>query len=152
MRQHRTTRIALGSGILVVLVGAGAILGVTMARRTGVQPVASAHPTATSMAGSHPPAAQSSQGTVVRLHQHVVRLTIHNFAFQPARLVVSPGTRLVWTNTDADPHTVDSTKGVWSSDALDTGSQFVRVFGKAGTFPYYCSIHPFMHGTIVVQK
>ena len=51
-------------------------------------------------------AAPASQKTVVALHRRVVRLTIHNFAFQPARLIVSPGTRLIWTNTDSDPHTV----------------------------------------------
>jgi plastocyanin len=162
VRQHRGTRIALGSAVLVGLIGTGTILGVGMARHTGAHPLATTHTAAASMAGSgsamahmvdsHLPATMSTQGTVVRLHQRVVRLTIHNFAFQPARLVVSPGTRLVWTNTDSDPHTVDSTKGVWSSEALDTGSQFARVFSQAGTFPYYCSIHPFMHGTIVVQK
>jgi plastocyanin len=98
------------------------------------------------------PSAEAAAGAVVRLHQHVVNLRIHNFAFQPARLVVSPGTRIVWTNRDSDPHTVDSTKGVWTSEALDTDSQFARVFKNTGTFPYYCSIHPFMHGTIVVQS
>jgi plastocyanin len=82
----------------------------------------------------------------------VVRVRIHNFAFQPATLVVSPGTRIVWTNTDSDPHTVDSTKRVWTSEALDTASRFARVFKNTGPFPYYCSIHPFMHGTIVVKK
>jgi plastocyanin len=86
------------------------------------------------------------------LHQKVVRLSIHNFAVGPARLEVSQGTRLIWTNTDSDPHTVTSDKGVWASDALDTGNQFARVFKTAGTFPYHCSIHPFMHGTIIVKK
>ena len=59
-------------------------------------------------------------GTAVRLPQHLVRVSIDNFAFKPARLVVSPGTRIVWTNKDSDPHTVTSAKGLWPSDALDT--------------------------------
>ncbi len=99
-----------------------------------------------------PAATQRMSGTVTQLRQRVVRVTIHNFAFQPPRLVVSPGTRVVWTNTDSDPHTVDGAKGLWSSDALDTGNQFARVFKKVGAFSYYCSIHPYMHGTIVVKK
>jgi plastocyanin len=89
---------------------------------------------------------------VILMHRHVVRLTISNFAFSPANVVVSPGTTLIWTNKDSDPHTVDSTKNIWSSDALDTGNHFSRVFGKAGTFTYYCSIHPFMHGKVIVKK
>jgi plastocyanin len=105
-----------------------------------------------SMAGFHLAAAKPTRGPVMRLHQRVVHLTIQNFAFQPARLVVSPGTRLVWTNQDSAPHTVTSTKGVWSSAVLNTGSQFGRTFSKAGSFPYYCSIHPFMRATIIVRK
>ncbi len=96
--------------------------------------------------------ATSRGGVVVRLHQHLVRVTIHNFTFVPARLVVSPGTQIVWTNRDGDPHTVTSDRGVWASDALDTSSQFARVFKTAGTFPYHCAIHPFMHGSIIVKR
>ncbi len=91
-------------------------------------------------------------GTVTRLHQRLVHVTIHNFTFQPARLVVSPGTTVVWTNTDSDPHTVDSTRTLWTSDALDTDGQFKRAFKATGAFSYYCSIHPYMHGVIVVKK
>jgi plastocyanin len=96
--------------------------------------------------------AAASTHTVLALHKKVVHITIHNFAFGPARIEVSPGTKLIWTNTDSDPHTVDSTKNIWSSEALDTGGTFARTFGKAGTFTYYCSIHPFMHGTVIVKK
>lgn len=90
------------------------------------------------------------RGTVVMLGHRVVRVTIHNFAFLPARLVVSAGTRVVWTNTDSDPHTVVSAKGLWASEALDTGGLFARVFKSAGAFPYYCGIHPMMRGTVTV--
>jgi plastocyanin len=86
------------------------------------------------------------------LHKRIVQLTIMNFAFSPANVVVSPGTKLVWTNKDGDPHTVTNTKHIWASDALDTGDTFARVFGKTGTFTYYCAIHPFMHGTVTVRS
>jgi plastocyanin len=94
----------------------------------------------------------AAAGTVVRLHQRVVQVSIANYAFSPARLVVSPGTRIVWTNKDGDPHTVKGTAGGWASEALDTGNPYAHVFKHAGTFTYYCAIHPFMHGTIVVKK
>jgi len=94
----------------------------------------------------------SRTATVIRLHQSLVRVTIHNFTFAPARLVVSPNTRIVWTNGDSDPHTVTSDRGVWASDALDTGNRFVRAFKTVGTFPYHCAIHPFMHGSVTVKR
>ena len=154
MKQHksqRRLRIALGSAVLVLGGSAALVLG---SGALGSHP-SRAQTIAHSMAGmptAQPTSAPAAGGAVVRLHQHVVHVSIMNFAFGPARLVVSPGTRLVWTNQDSDPHTVTSTTGIWASDALDTGSQFARVFTTAGTFPYYCSIHPFMHGTIVVTN
>jgi plastocyanin len=147
---RRWQRLVLGSAVLVVAssaVGAGSSLARTNARAMAGMPMASM----ASMPMAQPAAALGA-GTVVRLHQHMVRVSIHNFAFGPARLEVSRGTRIIWTNTDSDPHTVTSDKGVWASDALDTGNQFARVFTTAGTFPYHCSIHPFMHGTIIVKK
>jgi plastocyanin len=104
------------------------------------------------MPTAQPTSAAVTAAAAVRLHQQVVNVSIMNFAFGPARLVVSPGTRIIWTNQDSDPHTVTSTMGIWASEALDTGNRFARVFTTAGMFPYYCTIHPFMHGTIVVQS
>ena len=154
MKQHnsqRRLRIALGSAVLVLGGSAALVLG---SGALGSHP-SRARTTAPAMAGmptAQPTSAAVAPAAVVRLHQHVVNVTIMNFAFGPARLVVSPGTRIVWTNKDSDPHTVTSTTGIWASDALDTDSQFARVFTTVGTFPYYCSIHPYMHGTIVVKN
>jgi plastocyanin len=89
---------------------------------------------------------------VLMLHRKVVHVTIDNFKFSPTNLVVSPGTRIIWTNHDSDPHTVDSVKKVWTSSAVDPGSTFARVFKATGSFAYYCSIHPFMHGSVSVRK
>src|SRR5919201_3577937 len=150
MLTRRWQRLVLCSAILVLAssaIGAGAILARTNAPAMARMPMASM----ASMPMAQLAAARGAS-TVVRLHQKVVRVSIHNFAFGPARLEVSRGTRLIWTNTDSDPHTVTSDKGLWASDALDTGTQFARVFKTAGTFPYHCSIHPFMHGTMIVKK
>ena len=130
------------SAILVIassLIGASLALAQAPASRVGHMPMGRRATTA-------------SAGTVVRLHQRLVHVSIVNFAFRPARLVVSPGTRIVWTNKDSDPHTATSAQGLWASDALDTDELFARIFNKVGTYTYYCSIHPFMHGAIVVQK
>jgi plastocyanin len=99
----------------------------------------------------HTSAARSSGATTVRLHRAVVRVTIEDFKFRPARLVVSRGTRVVWTNKDSDPHTIKSRTARWSSAALDTGRSFSVVARRAGTFTYICTIHPFMHAAVTVK-
>jgi plastocyanin len=80
-----------------------------------------------------------------------VKITM--FKFQPRRLVVKPGTRISWVNRDGDPHTVTSTKGhALHSQALDTGQRYSVVLRKPGTYAYFCKIHPFMHGVVVVRR
>jgi len=76
---------------------------------------------------------------------------IDNFSFAPGMLTVAVGTTVTWTNRDDIPHTVVSADGVFKSKARDTDEKFSYTFAKAGTYPYYCSIHPKMTGKIVVQ-
>src|SRR2546423_920218 len=83
--------------------------------------------------------------------QAVKRVTIKDFKFQPQRIVVHRGTRIAWTNDDSDPHTISSKAAGWASQALDTGDSYWRAARKTGTFHYLCTIHPFMHGTVIVK-
>ena len=76
---------------------------------------------------------------------------IDNFSFGPQTLTVSAGTTVVWTNRDDIPHTVVSTDGVFKSKVRDTDEKFSYTFNKAGTYPYFCSVHPKMTGKVVVQ-
>ena len=76
---------------------------------------------------------------------------IDNFSFGPAALTVPVGTTVTWTNRDDIPHTVVSTDGVFKSKVLDTDEKFTFTFSKAGTYPYFCSIHPKMTGKVIVQ-
>ena len=77
---------------------------------------------------------------------------IDNFAFVPATLTVPVGATVTWTNHDGEPHTVVANDGSFHSPGLDTNATFSYTFQTAGTFNYICSIHPFMHGTVVVTK
>jgi plastocyanin len=81
----------------------------------------------------------------------VAMLKIHNFAFDPQRLTVKPGTTVVWENTDDIPHTVVSTTKVFKSQALDTADKFSLTFATPCVYEYFCSLHPHMTGTIVVE-
>lgn len=78
---------------------------------------------------------------------------IDNFSFAPATLTVAVGTAVTWTNRDDIPHTVVSTDDprAFKSKVLDTDEKFSYTFTKAGTFPYFCSVHPKMTGTVVVK-
>jgi plastocyanin len=76
---------------------------------------------------------------------------IEDFKFHGKRIVVKRGTRVEFKNRDSDPHTVKSTKGHFASEALDTGDTYRVVMRKTGTFSYICTIHPYMHGEIVVK-
>jgi plastocyanin len=76
---------------------------------------------------------------------------IKMFKFSPRTLTVKAGTRVTWVNRDGDPHTVKSAKGHFASGALDTGKRFSVVLRHRGTFTYLCTIHPYMHGTVVVK-
>jgi Icc protein len=80
------------------------------------------------------------------------RVAISNFTFSPKVLTIRAGTTVTWTNEDDIPHTVTSSDDRFkSSDALDTGDRFALRFDKAGTYPYYCTIHPKMEGKVVVE-
>ncbi|WP_280680549.1 cupredoxin family copper-binding protein [Kitasatospora sp. MAA19] len=80
-------------------------------------------------------------------------VTIKNFAFSPATLTVKAGTTVTWTNTDSDAHTVTSKQGSGGplqSAALATNDTYSYTFTQPGTYPYYCTIHPFMTATVEV--
>lgn len=76
---------------------------------------------------------------------------IDNFSFGPQDLTVSAGTTVTWINRDDIPHTVVSTDKLFKSKVLDTDDKFIFKFEKAGTYPYFCSIHPKMIGKVNVQ-
>ena len=78
-------------------------------------------------------------------------VVIDNFVFGPQTVTVPIGTTVTWTNRDDIPHTVVSTEGVFKSKVRDTDEKFSYTFTKPGTYPYYCSVHPKMTGTVVVK-
>src|SRR5271167_3159201 len=80
------------------------------------------------------------------------QVKIDNFSFAPGVLTVPAGTTVQWVNHDDIPHTVVSEdKSTFKSKALDTDDNYSYTFTKAGTYTYFCSIHPKMTGKVVVQ-
>lgn len=77
-------------------------------------------------------------------------VVIADMAFDPPQLVVAPGTTVTWTWDDGTiPHDVTFDDGP-ASPLQDTGT-WTRTFDQPGTYPYLCSIHPQMTGTVVVR-
>jgi plastocyanin len=76
---------------------------------------------------------------------------IDNFSYMPATLVVAPGTTVTWTNADDDAHTVVDKDRKFKSAALDTNDTFSQTFSAPGEYEYFCSLHPYMTGKIVVK-
>ena len=74
-----------------------------------------------------------------------------NFTFVPARLTVKAGTTVTWRNEDDIPHTVTSAARLFRSKALDTDDSFSFTFTEPGIYEYFCSLHPRMTATIVVE-
>ena len=81
------------------------------------------------------------------------RIEIKDFAFNPQTITVRSGEKITWINRDEEPHTIVSVeKQFKKSSALDTDQEFTITAGAPGTYSYFCSVHPKMTGTIVVEK
>ncbi|MGQ0697858.1 MAG: OmpA family protein [Panacagrimonas sp.] len=121
--------------------------GVTVAPvPSGAEPVPvpaedSAEPPAAAIPGEpEPVAAAAASGSTV---------TIKDFAYAPAQLTIPIGTTVVWTNEDGSKHFVAFTDE--SSARMGKGETYSRTFGAPGIYPYVCTLHPTMTGTVVVQ-
>ena len=79
-------------------------------------------------------------------------ITIDNFTFTPQTSTVKAGTTVTWTNKDDTPHGIASANNAFKkSQALDTDYSYSFTFATPGTYAYFCYVHPFMKGTIVVE-
>ena len=77
-------------------------------------------------------------------------VNIVDFAFDPVSLTVAQGATVTWANAGAAPHTVTANSGSFDSGLLFAGDTFSRTFAAAGTFAYFCTLHPEMTATILV--
>lgn len=102
-------------------------------------------PTPSPMPSPMPPAS----GMTVSIVQGASALTTN--AYSPNPLSVTAGSTVIWTNNDRIAHTTTADGGRWDSGVLQPGAQFSFTFSAVGTFPYHCSIHPNMVGTITVR-
>ncbi|MCH8814880.1 MAG: cupredoxin domain-containing protein [Chloroflexi bacterium] len=84
-------------------------------------------------------------------NEDTVELTIVNFLYSPSDLTIDAGTTVTWTNVDGAVHDATDRDHSWNTDLLEKGEAGEVTFGEAGTFEYFCSIHPWMEGSIIVR-
>ncbi|HZX67949.1 MAG TPA: cupredoxin domain-containing protein, partial [Candidatus Elarobacter sp.] len=77
---------------------------------------------------------------------------IRDDAFVPASITVRAGESVTFINDDDDAHTATADNASWDSEGLNQGQKWVHAFAKTGKIAYHCTVHPMMHGTIVVRS
>ena len=97
------------------------------------------------------PSTPSPQPTNTAITIQVGARTLGGSAFAPNPTTVTVGSTITWTNADTLTHTVTSDTGVFDSGSLPPGAKFSFTFQTKGTFPYHCTPHPGMVGSVVVQ-
>ena len=102
------------------------------------------------MSGPPPGTSAPATGTAAPVAGNAV--SIDNFAFVPATLTVPAGSTVTWTNHDEEPHTVAASDGSFHSPGMGSQGTYSHTFPTAGKFDYVCSIHPYMHATVVVTQ
>jgi amicyanin len=83
--------------------------------------------------------------------QRVVEIEIRQFRFETDTVRVTAGTTVRWVNRDPLAHTSTAENGEWGSPLIGPGETFTVRFDEDGTYPYYCTPHPFMRGAIIVE-
>jgi len=112
------------------------------------------------LSGQPPAFEEASHDAMMRRQQTRKSVTlganeigIDNFQFTPATLTVKPGTKVTWVNNDDVPHLIVNVQQRFKqSPVLDTDKRFSVTLTKAGTYSYFCSLHPMMQGKIVVRS
>ena len=81
-------------------------------------------------------------------------VAIAGYMFQPAKLVVAPGTKVTFANHDQTAHTATASgsgASGFDSGTIKPDASATVTFRRAGTYAYICQFHAFMHGTVVVR-
>ena len=122
------------------------------------------HFTATNVDRGNPPAAQSTlqavqtgtasasavQSPVADANAPLVlHVAMKNMKFSPATIEIKKGDTVEWKNDDITPHT--ATSAAFDSGSIASDAGWRHTFTQAGSFPYYCTFHPEMKGTVVVK-
>jgi plastocyanin len=80
------------------------------------------------------------------------KVDIVEFTYQPDPVVVQAGGKVIWQNQDTAPHTATADDDSWDTGTIEKGKIGSETFKDAGTFSYFCEIHPTMKGTVEIVE
>jgi plastocyanin len=126
------------------LVGVAAVVGLAVwgvsLRRAATPPASGAAPS-------------QEASTTAPISTAAARVSIENFDYNPKELVVTTGATVTWVNADDFPHTVTSAVSppLFDSKTLDKDGEFSFQFKTPGTYDYFCGLHPYMTGKVIVK-
>ena len=112
---------------------------------TSAPAATSPEPEGNSPAGGN---ASAPSGDAVRAE----KVEIVEFTYDPDPVTIEAGGKVTWINRDAAPHTATADDGSFDTGTLEMGKLKSESFKEAGTYPYFCEIHPDMRGTVEVVE
>jgi plastocyanin len=104
-----------------------------------------------SYAGLRAAAGESATGTRAFARAGSSKVGIANFEFQPTPLKIKAGTKVTFSNNSKVAHTATQDGSGFDTGTIAPGKDAVVKFKRPGTYVFHCTIHPFMHGKIVVK-
>jgi amicyanin len=135
VRQRRGVKLGIVAAVIAIVIALVALVG--FGGKSATQGM--------SMAGMSTSANAGKSGATA-----TTAVAIKNFAFSPETITVKAGSTVTWTNNDSVDHTVTFDGNTVSSSDLGMNDTFSHAFPTPGTYHYICTIHPFMHGTVIV--
>jgi plastocyanin len=141
-------------GVTIAVLALGGIAALVFSQKDGLQTHHDVHQKA---AENKTTTSDTNNTTTPAVSDDVAVATasvaIEDFAFTPTTITVKKGTKVTWTNNDSAPHDVTVTSGEGpKSDRMETGDTYSYTFDTAGTFNYFCSIHPGMTAKVIVTE
>jgi plastocyanin len=146
----RTLSLAAAAALLLVVT---ACAGGTAGTAAPASEAPASEAPASEPAGESPAASGGGEAACApSTETGTVTATIANFAFDPASITASVGDVVTWTNNDSAAHTATmSSEAACTTENLANGASGSIVFNVAGSYEYFCKIHPQMTGTVEVS-
>jgi plastocyanin len=145
-------RASLGSLLLVLAIGLSACGGGDDETTTETVPTEQGNAGAAPEGAAGDGEAGASEPAPSGEAQRSEKVEIVEFAYDPDPVVVQAGGKVIWQNEDTAPHTATADDGSFDTGTLEKGKLKSETFKEPGTFPYFCQIHPTMHGTVEVVE
>jgi plastocyanin len=134
--------------VLVSLAFALAACGSNDDSETSDTGTGGAETTATAPSSDSSGNAPAPSGEAVRSE----KVEIVDFAYDPDPTTIQAGGKVIWINRDSAPHTATADDGSFDTGTIEEGKLKSESFKQPGTYTYFCTVHPSMHGTVEVVE